>query len=86
MANSLYKKKDGSDRPKSLREAMGERVSKKLMEKWDDHTQAVQSVEESFGDEDGLRLATVLENTQREIEKAEKQFETTQPTAVGPQV
>lgn len=77
-------KKNGEERPDSLAEAMGERRSKALMEKWNDHVNAVKSVEEDYGDDDSLRLATVLENTQRELEKAERQFEATQPTAVGP--
>lgn len=82
--NSFYKKKDGSERPKSLREALGEQRADKLLEKWDDHIDIVQEVEEDFGDDDSLRLATLLENTQREFEKAEKKFESTQPTAIGP--
>lgn len=69
----------------SLIEANGKAKSKKLMEKWSDNVQAVQRVDESYSDEDGLKLAMTLENTQFELERSQhKLSEATQPTDIGP--
>lgn len=69
---------------RSLHEVYGERKSHAIMEKWSDNVDAVKSVNEGFDDEDGLRLAMLLENTKRELNRAEQIYETTQPIDVGP--
>lgn len=69
---------------KSLIEAHGTRESKEIFEKWSDNIKAVQSVDNNFSDEEGLKLGIVLENTQAQLDKAEQVYEATQPVDVGP--
>jgi hypothetical protein len=69
---------------KSLIEAHGTRESKEIFEKWSDNIKAVQSVDNDFSDEEGLKLGIVLENTHSQLNKAEQVYEATQPVDVGP--
>lgn len=54
-----------------------------LVEKWKRNVEAVKSVNEgSFDEREAVGLATLLENTQREMNRALNEI--TEPTAIGP--
>jgi len=70
--------------PKSIIEAYGLPKTQKLFEKWGKKIKAVRKAQSNFSDSNALKLARVLENTKREITKAERTYEGTQPVDVGP--